>query len=69
MTGRVKIIFGVPLGILVPIFLASVALHYRERNPKMIEVFEHAMVLSATFIALLLIGLCKKAKEQNSDSN
>ena len=65
MTARAKI----GLGVLILIFLASVVLHYREQDPKMIKVFEYAMVVSATLISILLIGLLKKAKNQNKDSN
>jgi hypothetical protein len=64
MTARAKL----RLGVLIVIFLASVVLHYREQSPKMIKVFDNAMLISATWIMLLLIGLLKKAKHRDIDS-
>jgi len=55
--------------VLILLFLTSVVLHYREQDPKMIKVFENVMVVSATLISILLIGLLKKAKYQKTNSN
>jgi hypothetical protein len=64
MGGRQQKALIVGSSVLILIFLTSVVLHYREQDPRMIKVFEYAMVVSATFISILLVGLLRKGRNE-----